>query len=514
MVEYLVNRWIKENTIERREYQEKIANVAANVNTLVVLPTALGKTIIALLVVTKILDRDPNSKILFLAPTRPLVEQHRRKFEEYLKLGLNLVSVTGKIRPERRAKLYEQGDIVFSTPQCIKNDLEANRIDLAKFALLVVDEAQHSVGNYAYTYVARAFYEATKGRGRILGLTASPGHSPERIAEIKRSLFIQHVELRSERDEDVAAYVKPVTFHWIRVETSEEFKRVRAKLLELKRTIAKELEALGLGKANEIEKLSKPKLLELQNELAKKKSGSKFRLLILLAQLLKLDHALELLETQTARVFFAYLEKLVKEARRRPRSAVGKLVESTSFRELYFLAKDLRDHPKLDALEQIVRKKLKDGAKLMVFAQLRSTVREIVKRLARIEGARVGMLIGQRGEEGMDQRAQLEVTRLFEEGEFNVLVTTSIGEEGLHLGSANVAIFYEPVPSEIRSIQRRGRVGRDVPGEVYVLMTKGTRDEAYYWASYHKEKRMRRLLRKMSKQPTLIEFTVGGENEG
>lgn len=289
---------------------------------------------------------------------------------------------------------------------------------------------------------------------------------------------------------------------------------MRTKLIELKQAIAKELETLGLGKAREIEKFSKPKLLELQKELAKKEGGSKFRTLTLLAQLLKLDHALELLETQTSRVFFAYLEKLVREGRKRPRSAVGKLVDSIGFKELYFLGRDLKDHPKLKTLEQIVRKKLEDGGKLMVFAQLRSTVKEIVKRLARIEGARVGMLIGQRGEEGMDQRAQLEVTRLFEEGEFNVLVTTSIGEEGLHLGSANVAIFYEPVPSEIRSIQRRGRVGREVPGEVYILMTKGTRDEAYYWASYHKEKRMRRLLRKLTKQPTLVEFAFGDGNEG
>ena len=167
-MEYVKNRWIKENTIEYREYQEKIARIATHANTLVVLPTALGKTIIALLVATNLLDRDMNKKILFLAPTRPLVEQHKKTFERFLKLGLNLVSVTGKIKPEKRKELYSFGDIIFSTPQCIKNDIAGSRLSLENFSLLIVDEAQHCVGNYAYTYVTKKFIEHTKGKGRIL----------------------------------------------------------------------------------------------------------------------------------------------------------------------------------------------------------------------------------------------------------------------------------------------------------------------------------------------------------
>src|SRR2546425_326121 len=82
----------------------------------------------------------------------------------------------------------------------------------------------------------------------------------------------------------------------------------------------------------------------------------------------------------------------------------------------------------------------------------------------------------------------------FRDGKHNVLVTTSIGEEGLHVPDVDHVIFYEAVPSEIRMIQRRGRTGRTRAGKTTVLMTEGTIDEAYYWTSLRKEERMHRYL--------------------
>ena len=60
------------NTIEIRDYQKNIAEVAGEKNTLVVIPTGMGKTLIAVLVAIKRLDKFPGSKILITAPTRPL----------------------------------------------------------------------------------------------------------------------------------------------------------------------------------------------------------------------------------------------------------------------------------------------------------------------------------------------------------------------------------------------------------------------------------------------------------
>ncbi|HLC38311.1 MAG TPA: helicase-related protein, partial [Candidatus Norongarragalinales archaeon] len=78
-----------------------------------------------------------------------------------------------------------------------------------------------------------------------------------------------------------------------------------------------------------------------------------------------------------------------------------------------------------------------------------------------------------------------------------VLIATSIGEEGLDIPAVDMVVFYEAVPSEIRLIQRRGRAGRMKIGSAIVLVTKGTKDEAYLWLSRNKEKKMIEHLKSM-----------------
>jgi Fanconi anemia group M protein len=115
-----------------------------------------------------------------------------------------------------------------------------------------------------------------------------------------------------------------------------------------------------------------------------------------------------------------------------------------------------------------------------------------------IEAVRPVRFVGQanRNSEdlGLSQGEQMQILEDFRDGKHNVLVTTSIGEEGLHVPDVDHVIFYEAVPSEIRMIQRRGRTGRTRPGKTTVLMTEGTIDEAYYWTSLRKEERMHRYL--------------------
>jgi Fanconi anemia group M protein len=82
----------------------------------------------------------------------------------------------------------------------------------------------------------------------------------------------------------------------------------------------------------------------------------------------------------------------------------------------------------------------------------------------------------------------------FKDGKFNVIIMTSVGELGLDIPAVDLIVFYEPVPSAIRQIQRRGRTSRHKDGKLKVLVTKGTRDEAYRWSAHHKEKRMHTIL--------------------
>jgi len=112
----------------------------------------------------------------------------------------------------------------------------------------------------------------------------------------------------------------------------------------------------------------------------------------------------------------------------------------------------------------------------------------------------VGQATRRDGDVGLSQSEQVQILKDFREAKFNVLVTTSIGEEGLHVPDVDHVIFYEAVPSEIRLIQRRGRTGRTRPGKMTVLMSEGTIDEAYYWSSKRKEQQMQRILETVKRQ--------------
>ena len=121
---------------------------------------------------------------------------------------------------------------------------------------------------------------------------------------------------------------------------------------------------------------------------------------------------------------------------------------------------------------------------------------DIKEKLSRIEGIRAEIFVGQakKGETGYTQKEQKAVLDKFRQGEFNTLVATSVGEEGLDIPKVDLVIFYEPIPSAIRTIQRKGRTGRLEKGRVIILVAKDTRDEAYSWSAHHKQKRMYRNL--------------------
>ena len=111
----------------------------------------------------------------------------------------------------------------------------------------------------------------------------------------------------------------------------------------------------------------------------------------------------------------------------------------------------------------------------------------------------------------MTQENQKQVIQDFRNGAFRVLVATSIGEEGLDIPSVDAVVFYEPVPSEIRNIQRKGRAGRISYGEVVILVTKDTKDETYLMISRNREKRMREIVLRIK---DTVERRGRGQNRG
>ncbi|MFH0832345.1 MAG: DEAD/DEAH box helicase [Candidatus Aenigmatarchaeota archaeon] len=493
-MEFVIHPWINQNAIEKRDYQDNIVKVAVTGNTLCVLPTGLGKTNIAALVAADRLMKFPDNKILFMAPTKPLVEQHKKTFEKFLKLGLELRIATGKDNPEERAKLYKDGNIIFATPQTIRNDIKRGIIDLKSFSLLIVDECHRAIGNYAYPAVAKSFIYNSKSP-LILGLTASPGSFRQKIDEVKKRLFIEHVEIRMRDDEDVRPFVQELEQEWVEVKLSEKMGEMKKILENLKNERIKKLMNWKILFAPIA---TKSRLIELQQSLARKKTGMSWAAMSVIAEIMKIDHALILIETQSLYSLKNYLENL----REQKTKAVARLFNNEDFNKVISIADELisngDEHPKLQKLREIIEESLEDNkyASIIVFVQYRDTITKILEILKGIKFASPIEFIGQtkKAGKGLSQKEQVQILNEFRMGFYNILIASQIGEEGLDIEETDTVVFYEPIPSAIRKIQRTGRTARTKPGKVITLITKGTRDEAYHWSGYQKEKKMKKIL--------------------
>ncbi len=506
-----------------RLYQQTILGTAARYNTLVVLPTGLGKTAIAFLLTAQRLNNYPKSKILMLAPTKPLCEQHVESFREHLQIEPDkVVLFTGSVAPEKRAQLWKEAQIIISTPQGLENDIINNRINLKEVSLLIFDEAHHATGEYAYVWIANQ-YDKTSSTARILALTASPGSDLETVKEVTTSLKIEKVEVRTEKDPDVKPYVQKTHKNWVEVEFPQELKQIQTLLKDCRKS--KLIEAQNLGYCSDVE-MSKGGLLALQLELQKKLSTGfrdfeMMRSLSVIAEAMKVDHALELLETQGIKPLHSYFKKMQQEALTSKVKAVQNLMQDELFKSSMHFTEELVNqnvmHPKLLKMKEILEGTIsKDQqAKIIIFTQFRDSAEEIVKSVNELK-IKNHIFVGQAKKNGLgfSQKQQKEILDKFSAGEFNILIATSVAEEGLDIPKVDKVIFYEPVPSAIRSIQRRGRTGRLEEGEVTILCTKGTRDEIYRWSAHHKEKRMYRNLEQLKKDFSLQknETVAAGNN--
>ena len=310
-MQYISHPWINDNVIEKRDYQEHIVNTALGANTLVVLPTGLGKTSVAALVAAEMLRKKPDGKILFMAPTRPLVNQHKKNFERFFKLGIEFSAVTGHDQPDEREVLYSKAQIIFSTPQTIRNDLKSGKIDISKFSLMIFDEAHRAVGNYAYPYIAKVY---SYHNGLILALTASPGSQRQKIDEIKRRLFIQGIEIRDREDKDVLPYVQEMKQRWIEVELTKPLQSIKEYLENCKN---QRITKLMTWRIIHYPNVSKSQILKLQEQLAKRKTGMSWAAMSMLAEVLKADHALTLLETQCLGSLKCYFDSLMEQTNKK-----------------------------------------------------------------------------------------------------------------------------------------------------------------------------------------------------
>jgi ERCC4-related helicase len=496
--------------IQPRRYQETIYAKATAANTLVVLPTGLGKTMIAVMLAIQRLQQYPKSKILIVAPTKPLVQQHETTFRKFIDIpDSGFALFTGAISPAKRQAQWESSTIIFATPQGIENDLIGGKISLDDVSLLVVDEAHRAVGDYSYVFLAKQYHKQANHM-RLLALTASPGTDQESITEVCKNLHIEEIEVRSQNDPDVSPYVQELDITWHKVDLPAEFQEIQKILRGCYSRRLEQLKDINMLSIP-VNHVNKVTLLGMQGEfqgmIARgERDLEVMKAMSLNAEALKILHAVDLLETQGLSALQKYFDTLAEAARNGQSKAVVNIINDFQWKtaqvKVQGLLQNNVEHPKIKALANVVLEQMHASkqSKIIIFNQYRDQAVKIRETLDTISVSSQ-IFVGQakKKDTGMSQKEQKRIIDEFASGGFSCLIATSVAEEGLDIPKVDLVVFYEPIPSAIRTVQRRGRTGRGEKGKVIVLMAQGTHDVGSKWVAHHKEKRMYRAIDEVKK---------------
>ena len=508
-----------DGSVQRRRYQIRLADAAAADHTLVCLPTGLGKTAVSLLVTAERLH-EAGGKSLFLAPTKPLVQQHAEFYRETLSIPDDeIVVFTGDVRPDDRAALWGDARVAIATPQVVENDLVGNRISLSDVTHCTFDECHRATGDYAYVYIAKR-YHADAADPLATGMSASPGGDTEEIETVCENLGLVNVEVMTEEDADVDEYTHDTDVQWEQVTLPDEVLAVRDALNEVISDRLEKLKQLGVTDKTSPD-LSQRDLNEMRGQLKRMMDNDQsagYEGMSTHAEVMKLRRATELVETQSVESVRRYFERQREAARSSGASkASQRMVADPKVREAMRKAEAFDGlHPKFSQARILLAETLgiDGGERAILFTESRDTAEALVEFLSASFDVR--KFVGQgdkEGSDGMSQTQQQETLDEFKAGAFEVLVSTSVAEEGLDVPEVDLVCFYEPVPTAIRSIQRKGRTGRQAEGKVVVLMAEDTRDEAFFWISRRREKKMASQLAELKAATDDIEDSVGDDGQ-
>ncbi len=480
---FIEHKLIKPNSIEIREYQTNLANDVKNQNCLIVLPTGLGKTTIALQVIVDYMQNGTGG-VLFLAPTRVLVNQHYEFLKENLLIA-DIGIVTGEDLLSKRKKKW-MNSVVCATPEITKNDFARNMVSPNQFALVVFDEAHRTVGDYAYSIIAEYFQNTDT---RILAMTATLPSEKEKAKEIVTRLRIKNLIERSDESPDVKPYIQKTETEWVRVDLTKEMKAIQMCIKLALEERYKELRKNGL-RLSDNKSLSQL-LNARQYVLTQNRRSAKP-----LFTAIRITYALNIFEAHGITPFIKFCER----TKEKKGAGIKDLFEiDPNFTRAISLAKNQQsnglEHPKIDRLVDVLRDV---ESKVLIFSSYRDSVNVIHQKLLDMNIS-AEILIGKSGETGLKQKKQIETVQRFRDGVTKALIATRVGEEGLDISEVNLVIFYDNVPSSIRFIQRKGRTGRKDKGRLIVLIAKNTIDETYYFIGKRKIESAKNMGGKMIK---------------
>ncbi|XP_072284154.1 Fanconi anemia group M protein isoform X2 [Pyxicephalus adspersus] len=529
------NVWIYPTNYAIREYQFTMAHTALLHNTLVCLPTGLGKTFIAAVVMYNFYRWYPSGKIVFMAPTKPLVAQQIEACFRVMGIPQeHMVEMTGNTQAHNRKDMWHNHRVFFLTPQIMVNDLTRGACPASEVKCLVIDEAHKALGNHAYCQVVRELCNYTR-QFRILALSATPGSDTKSVQQVVTNLLIGRIELRSEDSPDIQPYSHERQLEKFVVPLGDELEVVQKSYLQVLETFAGRLIQNNVLSRREIPSLTKYQIILFRDQFRKNPPSN-----IVGAQMgvvegdfalcISLYHGYELLLQMGTRSLFYYLQSIMDGSKGMTR-ARNDLGRNADFMSLYQQLESMfspstgsdvekpfiYSHPKLKKLEEVViqhfsswnkqgqnsSEKTPEDTRIMIFSSFRDSVQEIAEMLNRHQPTvRVMTFVGHsstgKGVKGYTQKEQLEVVKQFREGGYNTLVSTCVGEEGLDIGEVDLIICFDAQKSPIRLVQRMGRTGRKRQGRIVVILCKGREERTYNQSQSNKRSIYKAILGKDS----------------
>ena len=506
-----------------RDYQYSIVAKGLYHNLLVALPTGLGKTFIAATVMLNWFRWTTSAQMIFVAPTRPLVSQQVKACFEIAGIPrADTTMLTGNTPPGVRAEEWQSKRVFFMTPQTLINDLKSGMCDPKKVVLLVVDEAHRATGNYAYVEVVK-FLKRFNMSFRVLALTATPGASIETVQEVIDGLGISRIEIRTEESLDIRQYVHSRKIDTVIFENSDEMVMIMDLFSKALQPILDKLTGMNAYWNKDPMALTpygcnQARISWMQSDAGRKANfGLKGMVNTIFSLLASLSHGTELLKFHGIGPFFqkvlAFRDEALASGEKGSKYK-RQIIDSEPFQKMIKRVQtwvnngDFVGHPKLEYLQRVVMNHFLDAGdgrgatdlsrtRVMVFAHYRDSAEEIARVLGRNEPMiRPHVFVGQansKNSEGMDQPTQLAIIKKFQDGIYNTLVATSIGEEGLDIGQVDLIVCYDASASPIRMLQRMGRTGRKRAGNIVVMLMSGKEENNFTKAKDNYEKMQREI---------------------
>tara|TARA_B100000767_G_scaffold275795_1_gene315824 strand:+ start:14909 stop:17515 length:2607 start_codon:yes stop_codon:yes gene_type:complete len=490
--------------VEARGYQIRALKNALTSSCLMVMPTGFGKTAVQWMLMAETL-RLSDKKIILIAPTTGLVDQQQRMAREMLNIDPEtIVRYTGETPPNKRRSLWDTGKILMATSQVIRNDSINEIISLTEVALLIFDEAHHATGNHPYAQVGDLFLNANPD-GYTLGATASPGTTKSSILEVAKRLGIDRLDI-SKRDEVMLKpYAVELQNDIVPVDLPDTLKTLIYPLQEYQSTEVETLQRMGFMAP--VKNLTSKIITDAQQSVSRaisRRDARGYNAARKVSDVRRMHMLLDLLRTQGVIPATLFLDKAEDEGRTGGRGT-NRFIAKPVIHNFRKAAEKLGEiHPKVTQVVDMITERLKQNpnSRILIFTEYRYTVQNLNQVLENIDEVKVAPFIGQATsgkQKGMKQKEQLARLEQFRSGEVNVLVATSVGEEGLDVPSADLVLMYEPVPSAIRAIQRRGRTARQSSGTVKTLIARNTRDEFVNNAAKVRERRMYKNLEEIQR---------------